>query len=210
MDKFFNAENPVMRFLSRLVDLAIVNLLTLICSIPIVSLGGSMAAMNYVLLHLVREDESYVSRMFRKSLKDNFRQGILEGLLVLVVAGVTAADMWIVHGSKSRATTFFMVMFTVIAVFIFVVAVYMFALQSRYENTVGNTIANAVSLAISNLPRSLGMAACWIIWAFALIFIGKVAATLAFMLFGLSLPGYICAILYNKVFERLESGNEQQ
>ena len=160
-----------------------------------------MAAMNYVLLHLVREDESYVSRMFRKSLKDNFRQGILEGLLVLVVAGVTAADMWIVHGSKSRATTFFMVMFTVIAVFIFVIAIYMFALQSRYENTVGNTIANAVSLAISNLPRSLGMAACWIVWAFALIFIGKVAATLAFMLFGLSLPGYICAILYNKVFE---------
>ena len=99
---------------------------------------------------------------------------------------------------------------TVIAVFIFVIAIYMFALQSRYENTVGNTIANAVSLAISNLPRSLGMAACWIVWAFALIFIGKVAATLAFMLFGLSLPGYICAILYNKVFERLESGNEQQ
>ena len=210
MDKFFNAENPVMRFLSRLVDLAIVNLLALICSVPIVSFGGSMAAMNYVLLHLVREDESYLSRMFRKSLKDNFRQGILEGLLVLVVAGVTAADMWIVHGSNSRATTVFMVMFTVVAVFVFVIAIYMFALQSRYENTVGNTIANAVSLAISNLPRTLGMAACWIIWAFALIFIGKVAATLAFMLFGLSLPGYICAMLYNKVFERLESGNEQQ
>lgn len=210
MDKFFNAENPVMRFLSRVFDLALVNILTLIFSIPVISFGGSMAAMNYVLLHLVREDETYIIRMFMKSLKENFRQGILEGLLVLVVAGVTAADMWIAHGSESKSATFFMIMMSVIAVIIFIIAVYMFALQSRYENTVGDTIGNAVRLAIGNLPRTIGMAACWLVWVLALIFIGKAAAYLVFLLFGLSLPGYMCAMLYNKVFERLESGEKQQ
>ena len=30
MDKFFDSENPVMRFLSRLVDLAVLNIVTVI------------------------------------------------------------------------------------------------------------------------------------------------------------------------------------
>jgi uncharacterized membrane protein YesL len=204
MDKFFDADNPFMRFLARMVDLAMVNLLTLLFSIPIITLGGAMSAMNYVLLHLVREDETYIIRMFRKSFKENFRQGILEGLLVLIVAGVTAADMWIIHGSESKIATFFMVTLTVIAVFIFVTCIYMFALQSRYENTVMETMLNAVKLAIGNLPRTLGMIICWIAWAFALIFIGKAAASLVFIFFGLSLPGYLCAMLYDKVFVKLE------
>lgn len=210
MDKFFDAENPVMRFLSRIVDLAMVNILTLLYSIPIITFGGAMAAMNYVLLHLVREDETYIIRMFRKSFKENFRQGILEGLLVLVVAGVTAADMWIVHGSQSKAATFFMIMITVIAVFIFVTCIYMFALQSRYENSVGETMLNAIRLAIGNLPRTIGMIICWLAWVILLIFIGKAAASIAFLLFGFSLPGYLSAMLYDKIFERLESEDKQQ
>lgn len=209
MDKFFDADNPVMKFLSRLVDLAIVNVLTLLYSIPIVTFGGAMAAMNYVLLHLVREDETYIIKMFRKSFKENFRQGILEGLLVLIVAGVTAVDMWIVHGSESKTMTFLMIMISVVAVFVFVTGIYMFALQSRFENTVGNTILNAIRLSIGNLPRTIGMAACWLAWVIALVFIGK-AASIAFLFFGLSLPGYLCAMLYNKVFEKLESDLEQQ
>ena len=210
MDKFFDAENPVMRFLARLVDLAMVNIMTLLYSIPVITFGGAMAAMNYVLLHLVREDETYIIRMFRKSFKENFRQGILEGLLVLIVAGVTAADMWIVHGSESKAAAFFMIVITVIAVFIFVTCIYMFALQSRYENTVAGTISNAVKLAIANLPRTIGMALCWIGWVLVLIFIGRAAASIVFLFFGLSLPGYLSAMIYNKIFERLESETEQQ
>ena len=69
MDKFFDSENPVMRFLSRLVDLAVLNIVTVIYSLPLVTFGGAMAAMNYVLLHLVRGDETYVIRMFRKVCK---------------------------------------------------------------------------------------------------------------------------------------------
>ena len=203
MDKFFDAENPLMKFLARLVDLAILNVITLVYSIPVVTFGGAMTAMNYVLLHLVREDESYVIQMFRKSFRENFRQGISEGLLVLVVAAVTAVDMWLVHGSESRLATFIMIVITIIAVFLFVTGIYMFALQSRYENRVIDTILNAFRLAVGNLPITAGMAAIWLLWAAALAFIGSGAAVV-FLFFGLSLPGYLCAMLYDKIFEKLE------
>ena len=87
--------------------------------------------MNYVLLHLHRGEESYIIRMFRKSFRENFRQGIPEGLLVLAAAGITAVDLlgsaWI--GVENG--TMMMIVITIIAVMIFVTCVYMFALQSR-------------------------------------------------------------------------------
>jgi uncharacterized membrane protein YesL len=204
MSKFFDSENPVMRFLARLVDLALLNIITVVCCIPLITAGGALTAMNYVLLHLVREDETYVTRMFKKSFKDNFRQGIPEGLIVLLAAAVTAVDMWVLHGSESRMATMMMIVITIIGVMIFVTCVYMFALQSRYENTVGGTILNAVRLAIGNLPRSVAMAVIWLIWILILVYLHKAASTF-FLIFGLTLPGYLCTMLYNKVFEDLES-----
>ena len=204
MDKFFDSENPVMRFLSRLVDLAVLNIVTVIYSLPLVTFGGAMAAMNYVLLHLVRGDETYVIRMFRKSFRDNFRQGVPEGLLVILIAVITAVDMWALHGSDSRLLTVMMIIITIAAVFIFVTAVYMFALQSRYENTVKGTIMNAFRLSVGNLPSTAAMAAAWTAWAFVLVYLHK-AAALAFLLYGFTLPGYICAMMMDRIFEKLEN-----
>ena len=203
MDRFFDSENPVMRFLSRLVDLAVLNIVTVVYSIPLVTFGGAMAAMNYVLLHLVRGDETYVIRMFRKSFGDNFRQGVPEGLLVILIAVITAVDMWALHGSDSRLLTVMMIIITISAVFIFVTAVYMFALQSRYENTVKGTIVNAFRLSVGNLPSTAAMAAAWTAWAFVLVYLHK-AAALAFLLYGFTLPGYICAMMMDRIFEKLE------
>ena len=127
MDKFFDSNNPVMRFLSRLVDLAVLNILTVCTSLLLITAGGALAAMNNVLLHLVRRDETYVTKMFWASFKKNFRQGIPEGLLVLGAAGITAVDLMAMRGSESRIATLMMIVITIIAVFIFVTCIYMFA-----------------------------------------------------------------------------------
>lgn len=207
MDKIFDSDNPVMKFLARLVDLVILNVITLLYSLPLITLGGALTAMNNVLLHYVRGDETYTIRMFRKSFRINFRQGIPEGILALAAAGIAAVDLWVLHGSESRMATLMMFVVTIIAIMIFITCVYMFALQSRYENTVGGTILNALRLAVGNLPRSAGMVIIWLIWILILVYLHN-AASLAILIFGLSLPGYLCAMLYNGIFEDLESEEE--
>ncbi len=207
MEKFFDSNNPLMVFLSRLVDLAVLNILTVFTSMLIVTAGGAMTAMNHVLLHLVRKDETYVTRMFWTSFKENFRQGIPEGLLVVATAIVTAVDMWALHGSESKTATLMMIVITIIAMFLVATFVYMFALQSRYENTVRGTIVNAFKLAVGNLPKTAGMIAIWLVWVLILVYLNK-AAPAFFMIYGLSLPGYLCAMLYNGVFYNLETEGE--
>ena len=207
MEKFFDSNNPLMVFLSRLVDLAVLNILTVCTSVLIVTAGGAMTAMNNVLLHLVRGDETYVTRMFWTSFKKNFRQGIPEGLLVLAASVITFVDIWALHGSDSKAATLVMIMITIIAMFLAVTFVYMFALQSRYENTVRGTIANAFRLAIGNLPKTAVMIIIWLVWVLILVYLHR-AAPAFFMIYGLTLPGYLCAMLYNGVFNNLETEGE--
>ena len=91
--------------------------------------------------------------------------------------------------------------------FLAVTFVYMFALQARYENTVRGTIINAFRLAIGNLPRTAGMLLIWIVWVLILVYLHN-AAPGFFLLCGLTLPGYLCAMLYNGVFNKLETEGE--
>lgn len=203
MKKFFDIDNPLMRFLTLMVDLVIINVMTIVFMIPIVTAGASLTAMNYVLLHLHRKDETYVAKMFIKSFKENFKQGIPEGLLFYLMALVTTVDLWAMHASDSKMLTFLMIVISIIAAFLIVVFVYIFALQSRYENTVKETILNAFKLAVGNLPRTVLMMVIWIIWIGAMIYFHRFSL-LVFIIYGLTLPGYLCTMLYDRVFVKLE------
>lgn len=209
MDRFFDVNNPVMRFLSTSVDLAIVNLMTVLFAVPIITAGGSLASMNYVLLHLYRGEEGYLTAMFRKSFKENFRQGIPLGLSAASLCGITAADLYLLHSMNSKLATALMIIISVVSVYILTTFVYVFALQARYENTVTGTIANAFRLSIAHLPRTLGMMITWIVWILTLWYLHN-AAPLVFLLYGFTLPGYICVSLYEPVFRKMERDNNDE
>lgn len=209
MDRFFDNNNPVMRFLSRIVDLAIVNIMTVIAMIPVVTAGAALAALNNVLIHLVRRDETYVWKMYRTSFKQNLRQGIPLGLLFLAAGLLIGGELLMLRSIDSRASTALMIMITVVGVCVFVISIYAFALQGRFENTVKGTLQNALKLALGNLPRSLAMAAVWAAWAVFLWYIHGIAL-LVYVIYGLSIPTGACTLLYDPIFRGLEPDEEEE
>lgn len=86
MGRIFDMDSPVMRFLGRLADLMILNLVTLLCCLPVVTIGASLTAMHYVLLKMVRNEESYIVRSFFKSFKENFKQATVIWLIILLLS----------------------------------------------------------------------------------------------------------------------------
>ena len=209
MDRFFNANNPLMRFLSRMVDLVVLNILTILCCVPLVTAGASLTAMNYVALHQVRGDETYIRKMFIKSFRQNLKQGAVIGMIFIALAAVVAADLLILRKFDTRATTGAMLLITFVAVFIFILGIWAFALLARFENTIAGTIGNAARLFLGHLPRSLAMAAVWIAWGF-LLWNLRSGLVLVVMLYGVSLPGFVCATLYDPVFRKMESEEQEQ
>lgn len=92
MSNLFDQDNMFFTIMGVLFDLIILNVLTLLCCIPIVTAGASFTAMHNVLWHMVRHEETYVSRQFFDSFKRNLKQSLLPWLAFLLAAAVLTVD----------------------------------------------------------------------------------------------------------------------
>ena len=62
--RFNMMDNVVVRALSKLGDMICLNVMWLVCCIPVVTIGASTTALYTVMLKLVKNEEGYVFRGF--------------------------------------------------------------------------------------------------------------------------------------------------
>lgn len=77
MKHIFSLDGKLFLFLNRLADLLLLNILWLITSIPLLTIGASTTALYYVTLKCVRNEENYIVRSFFRSFRQNFRQATI-------------------------------------------------------------------------------------------------------------------------------------
>ena len=200
--KIFDLDSPLMNVLNKMADLMWLNILTLICCIPIITAGAALTSMHYVALKIVRNEESYITRNFFKSFKTNFRQATLIWLLLLLIAAILGGDYYIITKSGMQFSQVLIVLIMAAGVLVICTALYVFPVLAKFDNTIMGTIRNAFIMSILQLPKTLVM----LVMAFFPLIIYLVSLRLIpiIFLFGLSLPAYVSAMLYNKFFQKLE------
>ena len=83
--------NPILRFCGWVGDLVILNLLWLVCSLPLVTLGAATTAVQSVILKKLRKEPVTTVRGFFAAFKLNFKQATL----LFIIYAALAADAWI-------------------------------------------------------------------------------------------------------------------
>lgn len=202
MGRFFDMESPIMRALNRVADLMILNLLMIVCCIPVITVGACFTAMHYVILKMVRGEEGYLVKGFFKSFVENFKQATLIWLLMMVVIVVYVGDALIFSFSGIAFPKPLVITVIAVGIILFMIAMYVFPLLARFENTIRNTLKNAALIAVGNLPKTILMA---VFYALPLV-IGYFStyAMLFVFLFGISVPAYGAAWLYSNIFKKFE------
>lgn len=200
--KIFDLDSPLMNVLNKMADLMWLNILTLICCIPIITVGAAFTSMHYVALKIVRNEESYITKSFFKSFKTNFRQATLIWLLILLIAAVLGGDYYIITKSGIQFSSVLVILIMAAAVLVICTALYVFPVLAKFDNTIMGTIRNAFIMSILQLPKTVVM----FVMAFFPLIIYLVSLRLIpiIFLFGFSLPAYASAMLYNKFFQKLE------
>ena len=202
MGRFFDMDSPVMRALNRVADLMILNLLMIVCCIPVITVGAAFTAMHYVILKMIRGEEGYLIRGFFKSFTANFKQATLIWLLMLLVIVVYVGDAVIFSFSGIVFPKAMVIAVIAVGVILFLISMYIFPLLARFENTIRSTIKNAALIAIGNLPKTILMA---VFYALPLVIsYFSTYAMLFVFLFGISAPAYGAAWLYSNIFKKFE------
>ena len=198
----FEEGNPFQGFLNKMTDLLILNLITLLLCLPVITAGAALTAMHYVLLKMVRGEEGYILQSFFRAFKREFRQATIMWFLFMALAALMVSTLTMVLQGGGSYPLWLPSSILVVAVLELICMIYSFAMQSRFDNSVYHTILNAVTLTFAELPSSLEMAVITLVPLIAFIFATILLPLL--VLFGLSVPCYACAMIYDPIFRKME------
>lgn len=202
MGGIFKIDGKLFRFGTKLTDLMIINLLTLLCCLPIFTIGPALTAMHYVLLRLYRDEEGYIVKGYFKSFKENFKQATLIWLIYLGIIAVVGLDAWVIAKGGLAIPAFIKYALVFVGVVGTFSLTWVFVLQSRYENPIKATIKNSFIVSVANFFKTVMMLIMLLVPAL-LIFISEATLPIVFF-YGFSLPGLLQTMIYSKIFDRME------
>lgn len=202
MKNFLNINSPIMRFLGKVADLMILNALTLVCSLPILTAGCAVTAMHTVILKIHREEEPTIAREFFSAFKKNLKPATLLWLVYLFFGVLCLLDCYYMFGSGIEFQMGFRVLFFVIVAILVLSITWGFVLTSRYDVGLRQTLINTCLLSISYPLKTVGMALLWMAPWYLLYAYPPLSPVI--LLLGLSLPARVEASAFSEVFQKLE------
>lgn len=201
MDKLFNYDSKFMQIMNKFADLMFLNLITVICCIPIITIGPAITAMHYVLLKMYRNEGGYMLKNYFKSFKENFLQSMALGIIYVLIVVVVFVDIVYIRQTPnvSLVIEIVVIVAAVLSAFSYV---WVFPLQCRYVNKIRTTVKNSFMVGALNFTKSIMM----ILVSFlpVLVLLWTNAAVPILIMLGLTIPGYVQAMLYSPVFDKME------
>ncbi|MDR1017815.1 MAG: YesL family protein [Lachnospiraceae bacterium] len=197
--------NKALNFMTKASNIVILNLLWVLCSIPIFTIGASTTALYTVMLKLVKDEEGYIAKDFFEAFKGNFKQSTILWLIALAVAFVLFLDFRFFGTSNMVVIKMLQYIVTVITLIIAMILGYIFPMVAKFENTLQNYIKNSFYLVIIKLPTSIILLIFNVapliltLWNIYTIVTGG----LVYLVFGVALVAFINAHFLNKVFDTL-------
>ena len=191
MKNMLDLDGPLVRALSDLNTLVILNILTALFCIPVITAGASVAAMHYVIMEMFENRGDGAAREFWKRFKENLRNATPVWLILLAAAVFIYVDCRIIMGGQMGLPRAMLVPLYIGAFIEASIAVYAFPLTARFVYSTGATFKNSAILAVANFPRTVLMVLYHVIMPYLLFNVSRLLPL--FFLVGISLPAYFSA-----------------
>lgn len=205
--KNMKIDNPFFEAMGRLGDIILVNLLLLLCSLPIVTVGASVSAMYGVFLQMIEGTEGRISitffRYFRKGLKKNtmvWSTMLVIGILLIFnmffLGHVGMEGIWKIVGIVTGC---------LILIWEILFA-WVFAFLADWEGRIRDGVTAAMRMAVLHLPATLVMVVlnnilliCLWMGVFYLV-----AVIPIYLVAGFGLTGYVNTWFFKKYLKKKE------
>ena len=204
MNDLFNPESKFIRFLTRLTDCIILNILLVVMSATIVLAGDAQAALYTVTLKMVRREEGEITKNYFRALKKNFLPSAPATPLLLIDIFMMAVIYYSLRADTLVFSPMLYVLLWILIALLTAFLSYLFPLISRFDNKFGEHCRNALGLSLANLPVTIMVTiinlAPFITTAFLQNMAGYVAGYWLFI--GVGLGAYINSYYLRTIFDK--------
>ena len=200
MRDLLSPDNAVMQLITRIVNTVWLNILWLICCIPVVTAGASTTALFYVTLKMVRNEEGNLTEQFFRAFRENFAFATKVWLILLGLGILLGVDGYVLYHMRYENAFWTMItaIFCVAAVAYLIVLMYVFPLMARFENTILRTLLNSIMIGMRYLLCTVSMAAIYFLMILVVVRFFTPA-----IVFGMGLCAFLCSFLLVRILETL-------
>ena len=191
-------QNPLIAFGNLIAGLLILNLLTILLCLPILTAGAAFSALYYAMFRLIQGDGHPIQDFFRAFRRD-FKQATPVWLILLLML-CAIAGMYVYLNAVESMSGWALVIFIILCFWFLAMFSWVFPLVSRFANRLFPTLRNAMLLGIVQFPRTVALVLLnGAFLAFALFFTDLIPRILPAYLAGcFSVPAYFSALLVKK------------
>lgn len=203
MGNIFRWDSPLMRFMMQITNLICLNVLWLLCCLPVVTAGAATTAMYYVLFQHITKQDDAVLKPFFKAFKENFRVVTPVWILHLLVGAVLAAEVFYMSRGAER---WLQVIFGILLFVYAGVSAWLYPILARYDTPWKKALLNSVALSTRHIFSTLCVVILNAVPVALILFAPEAFWKTVFLwtVGGFSLIGYLCGRILLPVLARYE------
>ena len=194
-------------FLRRMFDLMVLNILWLLCCLPVFTFGPASSALARVMITLVRGGSEAVAKNFFIAFRRDFGRAVVLGLIGLAGLAIAVSDILFAVSLSGGMKILFLIVAVLVSSLVFSYLAYIFALHAFFENSIAGQIRNALSLAAASPMETLAIWLCFAVPVAAILLLPRIVLVyigFLYILFGVSCPAYFAAKHQAKVIARFD------
>lgn len=201
----FSADSPLMRVLGKIADLVVLNLLFVLTSLPLVTLGASLTALSSTAMRIVRGQCPSVSSAYLRAFRLNLRSGTLLLVALLGLGAVLAAWYLVVTGEVQDPLPRLVLLagWFVVTLQLVMTALFAFPYLATFDDVTSRVLKNAL---LMSWRHTLTAFTTVIITALPIVItVFYPAATgygLLWFLIGFAGIAFLNGILFSNIFDR--------
>lgn len=195
--------SPVIRFLERVFELIVLNLLTLLLCVPLVTAGGAMTAL-YAALFDIRQQKGRAVKGYFQTFRREFKPALPLGLLCAAALLAYGAYLYLLYPALSAEAGWAWIAVSALGALFFFPMAFLFPLYAKFQNTVRLTVVNAFLMSVKHLWVTLLVLLMNAPAAVLMLLVPSWAAyiVLIWLFIGVSLPAYFASGLFLRVFRK--------
>jgi uncharacterized membrane protein YesL len=205
VDTLFSADSALMRGLTKVADVMILNLLFIATSIPVVTLGASLTALNFTAMRIGTGECNSVTGDYFRSFRRNFRQATVIGLVLALLAAVLAAWYMVITNFAAGAVAelALFAIWYVLAFSLAISALFAFPYLANFEARTRDVLRNALLMAWKHLFTSLAALAVIALSVAVTVFYPQATGYgLLWLLAGFAGIAVVNGVLFTRVFRK--------
>lgn len=202
----FRPDNLLIRFLTKVCDLMILNILFLLSCVSVVLAGDGAVSLYTVTLRMFRGEEESPGKSFLRSIKGNFLPSVPATLLLLTDAALLAVLRGVLYAETLLLSPAVFVFLVIAAVFLTALLSYLFPLLARFDNTFPRHLGNAGRLAVANLPVTCLLTTVNLLPVLLPLFFPRLLGVVAafWMFLGFSAGAWANSFYLNRIFSEID------